>query len=216
MENPEMTAEQKMELAIAKVKEARKKAKDAAKLKLLEDEDYIGYKASIADKEEQIASLNKIMEQLNAMKAIVTQDGTKYAVHCYPVAEYVFGPIMSRVLGIITASSAMFTDERQVVFKIITNVPYLEVNKAREAIGSPAYYSKGTLSPAIPGNSESINTTITAVLIGLDVDLDYVNKLNKANINKWFTSAEDKANKQFAEFQQMEQIDSTNKFVLED
>ena len=211
-----MTAEQKMELAISKAKEQRKQAKDAAKLKLLEDEDYIGYKASIADEEEQVASLNKIMEQLNAMKPIVTQDGTKYGVHCFPVSEYIFGPVMSRVLGIITASSAMFTDDRQVAFEALTGVSYLEVSKAREAIGSPAYYSKGTLSPAIPGNSDLIDTTITAVLISLDVDLDYKNKLNKANIDKWFRLAEEKANKQFAEFQQMEQIDSTNKFVLED
>jgi len=150
------------------------------------------------------------------MKPIVTQDGSKYAVHCFPVAEYVFGPVMSRVLGIVTASSAMFTDDRQMMFKVVTEVPYLEVSKAREAIGSPAYYSKGTLAPAIPGNGDLVETAITAVLVGLDVDLDYVNKLNKVNINKWFTIAEDKANKQFAEFQQMEQIDSTNKFVLED
>ena len=216
MENQELTIEQKMELAISKAKEQRKQAKDLAKLKLLEDEDYIGYKANIAEEAEEVTKLTNIMEQLNAMKAIVTQDGTKYAVHCYPVAEYVFGPVMSRVLGIITASSAMFTDDRQVVFKIITNMPYLEVSKAREAIGSPAYYSKGTLSPAILGNSELIDTTITAVLVGLDIDLDYKNKLNKTNLNKWFTIAEDKADKQFAEFQQMEQIDSTNKFVLED
>ena len=216
MENPELTVEQKMELAIAKVKENRKKAKDAAKLKLLDNEDYIVYKASVLDEEEQVAKLNKVMEQLNAMKAIVTQDGTKYAVHCYPVAEYVFGPVMSRVLGIVTASSAMFTDDRQMMFKVVTEVPYLEVSKARESIGSPAYYSKGTLAPAILGNGDLVKTAITAVLVGLDVDLDYVNKLDKANINKWFKIAEDKANKQFAEFQQMEQIDSTNKFVLED
>ena len=212
----ELTVEQKMELAIAKAKEARKKQKDEARLKLLDSADYVNYKASILDEVEQVNHLTTIMDQLNQMKPIVTNDGSKYGVHCYPVAEYAFGPVMSRVVGIITASSAMFTDERQLEFQAITGLSHLEAIKTRDAIGSPAYCSKGQLVPTIPGNGEDISIIITAVCDSLGIDVDYASKVNPTTINRWFSVAEAKANKQFAEFQQMDAIDSTCMFVLED
>ena len=212
----DLTVEQKMELAIAKAKEQRKRVRNEARLALLDNADYVEYKASILDEVEQVAHLTALMDTLNKMKSIVTTDGSKYAVHCYPVAEYVFGPVMSRVVGIITASSAMFTDERQAEFQAITGVSHLEASKARDILGSPAYYSKGQLAPSIPGNSESITTVITAICDALSIDIEYVDKVNVDTIARWFSVAEAKANKQFEEFQQMEHIDSTNKFVLED
>lgn len=214
----ELTVEQKMELAIAKAKELRKQARDDAKLKLLDNADYVNYKASVLDEVEQVNHLTTIMDQLNQMKPIVTNDGSKYGVHCYPVAEYAFGPVMSRVIGIITASSAMFTDERQIEFQAITGLSHLEASKARDAIGSPAYYSKGQLVPTIPGggSDDILSTIITAVNDSLGVDIEYANRVNYSAIDRWFSVAEAKAEKQFAEFQQMDLIDSTNKFVLED
>ena len=214
----ELTVEQKMELAIAKAKESRKKQKDEARLKLLDNADYVNYKASVLDEVEQVNHLTTIMDQLNQMKPIVTNDGSKYGVHCYPVAEYAFGPVMSRVVGIITVSSAMFTDERQLEFQAITGLSHLEASKARDAIGSPAYYSKGQLAPTIPGSTSDdlLSTVITAVCDSLSVDIEYANKVNSSTISRWFSVAEAKAEKQFAEFQQMDAIDSTCKFVLED
>lgn len=214
----ELTVEQKMELAIAKAKELRKQARDDAKLKLLDNADYVNYKASILDEVEQVNHLTTIMDQLNQMKPIVTNDGSKYGVHCYPVAEYAFGPVMSHVVGIITVSSAMFTDERQLEFQAITGLSHLEASKARDAIGSPAYYSKGQLAPAIPGSGsdDTLSTIITAVCDSLGIDIEYANKVNSSTISRWFSVAEAKAEKQFAEFQQMDAIDSTCKFVLED
>lgn len=211
-----MTVEQQIELAISKAKELRKKQKDEARLKLLENNDYVNYKASILDEAEQVTHLTTIADQLNAMKAIVTTDGSKYAVHCYPVAEYAFGPVMSRVVGIITASSAMFTDERQLEFQAITGLSHLEASKAKDAIGSPSYYSKGQLVPAIPANGESLSTVITAVCDSLGIDIEYASKVNNSTIARWFSVAEAKAEKQFTEFKQIEQIDLNNKFVLED
>lgn len=213
---PELTVEQKMELAIGKAQEARKRIKNEARLKLLDNADYVEYKASILDEVEQVTHLTAIADALNQMKPIITNDGSKYAVHCYPVAEYVFGPVMSRVVGIITASSAMFTDERQVEFQAITGLSHLEASKARDAIGSPAYYSKGQLAPTIPGNGSDMSIVITAICDSLGIDIDYASKVNPSTINRWFSVAETKANKQFSEFQQMDAIDSTNKFVLED
>ena len=220
MTNPEttveLTVEQKMAMAIAKAKEARKKDRDTAKLTLLENGNYATYLATVEDEAEQVTMLTAIMDQLNQIKPIETNDGSKYSVNIFPVAEYAFGPVMSRVIGIVAGSSAMFTDERQAEFKAITGMTHLLASKARDAIGSPAYYSKGILANAIPGDGTSITTALTAVCDVLGIDLDYVNKVNQTTINRWFKVAQDKAEKQYAEFKKIEVIDSANCFILED
>lgn len=217
MEKVELTVEQKMALAIAQAKENRKKAKDEAKLALINNNKYVDYLASIEDEEDQIKHLQAIMDQLNNMKAITANDGTNYNVNIYPVAEYTFGPVMSRVIGIITGSSAMFTEERQAEFEAITNVSYLAVSNARTALGSPAYYSKGTFAPAIePMNIEAIETAVTAVCDALNIDLAYVSKVNESTLTRWFNTAKAKAEKQFEAYKKVEIIDSENNFTLED
>lgn len=212
----ELTVEQKMAMAIAKAKEARKKAKDNAKLALLNNGAYADYLASVEDESDQVDTLVSIMDSLNQMKPIITNDGTKYGVNVYPVAEYAFGPVMSRVMGIIVGSSAMFTDERQTEFKAITKMSHLLASKAREAIGSPAYYSKGTLTTALQGDGSDITVAVTAVCEALNVDLSYVNKVNDSTITRWFKVAQEKAEKQYAEFRKNDAVDSKNHFILED
>jgi len=216
MSKEELTAEQKMEIAIAKAKESRKKAKDEAKLKLLDNNDYIEYLASTEEESEEIAKLTGLMDTLNKMKPIVANDGTKYSVNAFPIAEYIFGPVMARVLSLINVSSAMFTDERQAEFEVVTGISYLSATKARNAIGNPAYYSKGVLTEAIQGNKDDLTNAITAVCVALDVDISYANKANQANIDKWFTVAESKAQKQFSEFNKLELVDQGADFILED
>lgn len=216
MSKNELTAEQMMAIAIAKAKEARKQVRNEAKLALLANENYIDYLALVEDESDQVKSLNAIIDNLNKMKPIVTTDGSKYGVNIFPVAEYIFGPVMSRVIGIITGSSAMFTDERQVEFKALTDVNHLAATKARDAIGSPAYYSKGVLANCVPGDGTDINTVITAICSTLNIDLAYADKVNQTTIAKWFDIAQAKADKQYAEFKKTEIVDSENKFVLED
>lgn len=217
MEKVELTVEQKMALAIAKAKEARKRVKDEAKLALINNGRYIDYLASVEDEKDQITHLQAIMDQLNNMKAIVANDGTNYNVNIYPVAEYAFGPVMSRVAGIITGSSAMFTEERQAEFEAITNLSYLAVSNARVALGSPAYYSKGTFAQAIePLSPYELQTTITAVCDGLNIDLAYVDRVNESTLARWFNTAKTKAEKQFDAYKKVEIVDSENNFTLED
>ena len=221
MENPnlqpELTAESAMQVAIAKAKLKRQRIKDQAKLDLINNEKYVDYLASIADEETQISKLQAVIDQLNGMKAIVATDGTNYKVNIYPVAEYAFGPVMSRVLGIITGSSAMFTDDRQAEFEAITKTSYLAVSNARNALGSPAYYSKGVFAPAIEfGQEDEIKTAVTAVCDSLDIDIDYVSRVNTATLSRWFNTAEAKAKKQFDAYQKVELVDSENNFTLED
>ena len=212
-----LTPEQKMEIAISRAKENRKRVRDEAKAELANNSKYVEYLAYVQDEEEQITSLQAIMDRLNGMKAIQTNDGTKYNVNIYPVAEYVFGPVMSRVIGIVSGSSAMFTDERQAEFEAITGTSFLAVSTARNLIGSPAYYSKGVLTPEMPPmDIESISIALTAVCSSLNVDITYVNKVTKSSLERWFSVARAKAEKQFEAFERVEKVDSENNFTLED
>ena len=212
-----LTPEQKMELAIARAKENRKRVRDEAKAELANNFKYVEYLACVQDEEEQITALQAVMDRLNGMKAIQVNDGTKYNVNIYPVAEYVFGPVMSRVIGIVSGSSAMFTDERQAEFEAITGASFLAVSTARNLIGSPAYYSKGVLTPEIPPmDIESISIALTAVCNSLNVDITYVNKVTKASLERWFSVARAKAEKQFEAFERVDKVDSENNFTLED
>ena len=149
-----LTADQQMELAIAKAKELRKQARDESKLALINNSNYVGYLASIEDEQDTIKQLTGVMDAVNKMKPIVTTDGTKYSVNCYPVRENIFGPVASRVLGLITSSSAMFTDERQAEFQALTGVNHLVFTKAKDAIGSPAYFSKGIYASFVDGTKK--------------------------------------------------------------
>lgn len=211
-----LTADQQMELAIAKAKELRKQARDESKLALINNSNYVGYLASIEDEQDTIKQLTGVMDAVNKMKPIVTTDGTKYSVNCYPVRENIFGPVASRVLGLIISSSAMFTDERQVEFQVLTGVSYLVFTKAKDAIGSPAYFSKGIYADAFESNNECRESAVLAVLQGLNIDIAYADKLSDFNITKWFNLSEAKAREQQAEYSKLVILDNSQSFTLED
>ena len=211
-----LTADQQMELAIAKAKELRKQARDESKLALINNHNYVGYLASIEDEQDTIKQLTGVMDTVNKMKPIVTTDGTKYSVNCYPVRENIFGPVASRVLGLITSSSAMFTDERQAEFQALTGVSHLVFTKAKDAIGSPAYFSKGIYADAFESNNECRESAVLAVLQGLNIDIAYADKLSDANITKWFNLSEAKAREQQAEYSKLVILDNSQSFTLED
>lgn len=211
-----LTADQQMEMAIAKAKELRKQARDESKLALINNSNYVGYLASIEDEQDTIKQLTGVMDAVNKMKPIVTTDGTKYSVNCYPVRENIFGPVASRVLGLITSSSAMFTDERQAEFQALTGVSHLVFTKAKDAIGSPAYFSKGIYADAFESNNECRESAVLAVLQGLNIDIAYADKLSDANITKWFQLSEAKAREQQAEYSKLVILDNSQSFTLED
>ena len=214
--NTILTTEQQMELAIAKAKELRKQARDESKLALINNSNYVGYLASIEDEQDTIKQLTGVMDAVNKMKPIVATDGTKYSVNCYPVRENIFGPVASRVLGLITSSSAMFTDERQAEFQALTGVSHLVFTKAKDAIGSPAYFSKGIYADAFESNNECRESAVLAVLQGLNIDIAYADKLSDANITKWFQLSEAKAREQQAEYSKLVILDNSQSFTLED
>ena len=211
-----LTADQQMELAIAKAKELRKQARDESKLALINNSNYVGYLASIEDEQDTIKQLTGVMDAVNKMKPIVTTDGTKYSVNCYPVRENIFGPVASRVLGLITSSSAMFTDDRQIEFQALTGVSHLVFTKAKDAIGSPAYFSKGIYVDTFEPNNECRESAVLAVLQGLNIDIAYADKLSDVNISKWFSLSETKAKEQQTEYNKLAVLNNSQSFTLED
>ena len=216
--NTILTADQQMELAIAKAKELRKQARDESKLALINNSNYVGYLASIEDEQDTIKQLTGVMDAVNKIKTIVTTDGTKYKVACYPTKENLFGPVASRVLGLITSASAMFTDARQTEFQALTGVSPLVFTKAHHAIGSPAYFSKSKdiYVDAVEGSGDCIKSAVLAVLQGLNIDIAYADKLSDANITKWFNLSEAKAREQQAEYSKLVILDNSQSFTLED
>jgi len=205
-----LTAEEKMRIAIDAQKLVRRQKQDEAKLKLIENKDYIGYVAKVEEEEEIVSALNAKLDLLNKMKAIKTNDGVEYKVNAYPVAEYIFGQVMARVLALATVSSSMFTDERQMEFTAVTGTSYLKASKANIALGNPAYFSKGKYNEAVPAASTStIRNCLLVMLTDLSIDTEYLDNVPDEAFTRWFTVAETKARKQEAEFLKTDVLESS-------
>ena len=63
---------------------------------------------------------------------------------------------------------------------------------------------------------ENISIALTAVCNSLNIDITYVNKVTNASLERWFSVARAKAEKQFEAFERVEKVDSENNFTLED
>ena len=114
-----------LEAKIAERMAAKEKARAVKDEVLANNETYVDYLVDKKIESNNVVHLDAVINQINSMKAIVAQDGTKFAVHCYPVAESIFGAVGSRLLAIATISGAMFTSERQAEFQALTGVDYL-------------------------------------------------------------------------------------------
>lgn len=80
--------EVKMTALEAKIAErilAKQTAKAAKDEVLANNETYVDYLVDKKIESNNVVHLDAVINQINAMKAIVAQDGTKYAIHCYQV-----------------------------------------------------------------------------------------------------------------------------------
>ena len=199
-----------------KAKQAQLKEQNAtAEAALITNEPYIEFLATIANETELTAKLDVVIDRMNQMKAIVTNDGTKYGVNCYPLPERIFGSVMSRVLGIVSASSACFTDERQAELSALTNVPYQVWSAAANALGKPAYFNKTHLVPEYTYAMQDLQLSLTAICQGFSIPIAYVAQVTPDKLDKWFLNSEIKANEKLAEFHRTELLDSATQFTLE-
>jgi len=176
------------------------------------------YQDLVLDIEEDIthsAKLIAIVNRVNQIKAITTNDGTKYSINCFALPQYIFGPVMAQVLGLVNITGAMFTDERKAEFSAITGVPIIIWETVADAMGRPAYFSKGIVVNSIEPNQNKFDMAIKLLLTNLKLPLRYADKAYASNLEKYFLRCEDKAVTAQAELTKTKLLDDSQQFTMD-
>lgn len=209
----EMTA---LEKKIAERMLAKEKARTAKDEVLANNESYVDYLVDKKIESNNVMHLDAIINQINSMKAIVAQDGTKYAIHCYPIAESIFGAVGSRLLAIATISGAMFTSERQAEFTALTGVDYLIGLDAYHKLGRPAYFSKQmTLVDELPFQ-EGYDIPLMAIAASLGLDADEAKLITDDKLANFFSASKKKAEQKLEEYSRTRETAEDSEFTMED
>lgn len=209
----EMTA---LEKKIAERMLAKQTAKAAKDEVLANNETYVDYLVDKKIESNNVVLLDAIINQINSMKAIVAQDGTKYAIHCYPIAESIFGAVGSRLLAIATISGAMFTSERQAEFTALTGVDYLIGLDAYHKLGRPAYFSKQmTLIDEI-NFQKGYDIPLMAIAASLGLDADEAKLITDDKLASFFSASKKKAEQKLEEYNRTKETAEDSEFTMED
>lgn len=209
----EMTA---LEKKIAERMLAKEKARIAKDEVLANNESYVDYLVDKKIENNNVVLLDAIINQINSMKAIVAQDGTKYAVHCYPIAESIFGAIGSRLLAIATISGAMFTSERQAEFTALTGVDYLIGLDAYHKLGRPAYFSKQMTLVDEINFQEGYDIPLMAIAASLGLDADEAKLITDDKLASFFSASKKKAEQKLEEYSRTRETAEDSEFTMED
>lgn len=176
------------------------------------------YQDLVLDLEEDVnhsTKLTAIVNRVNQIKAITTNDGTKYSINCFGLPQYIFGPVMAQVLGLVNVTGAMFTDERKAEFNAITGVPTIVWEAVADAMGRPAYFSKGIVVDAIGPNADKFAMAIKLLLTNLGLPLRYADKASTSNLEKYFLRCEDRAVTAQAELTKTKLLDDSQQFTMD-
>lgn len=209
----EMTA---LEKKIAERMLAKEKAKAAKDEVLANNESYVDYLVDKKIENNNVMHLDAIINQINSMKAIVAQDGTKYAIHCYPIAESIFGAVGSRLLAIATISGAMFTSERQAEFTALTGVDYLIGLDAYHKLGRPAYFSKQMTLVDEINFQEGYDIPLMAIAASLGLDADEAKLITDDKLANFFSASKKKAEQKLEEYNRTRETAEDSEFTMED
>lgn len=209
----EMTA---LEKKIAERMAAKEKARTAKDEVLANNETYVDYLVDKKIESNNVVHLDAIINQINSMKAIVAQDGTKYAIHCYPVAENIFGAVGARLLAIATISGAMFTSERQAEFTALTGVDYLIGLDAYHKLGKPAYFSKQMVLVDELPFQEGYQTPLMAIAASLGLDADEAKLITDDKLANFFSASKKKAEQKLEEYNKTRETAEDSEFTMED
>lgn len=209
----EMTA---LEKKIAERMLAKEKARTAKDEVLANNESYVDYLVDKKIENNNVVLLDAIINQINSMKAIVAQDGTKYAIHCYPVAESIFGAVGSRLLAIATISGAMFTSERQAEFTALTGVDYLIGLDAYHKLGRPAYFSKQMTLVDEINFQEGYDIPLMAIAASLGLDADEAKLITDDKLANFFSASKKKAEQKLEEYNRTRETAEDSEFTMED
>ena len=209
----------KLQIKIAELTADKRARQTAQEDVLLENESYLNFQADMHIAKDDVKKLDAIISALMAMKAIVAQDGTKYNIHCYPVAESVFGPVGSRIMALATIAPAMFTTERQNEFSALTGIDYLVGLDTANRIGKPAYFTKTKVEEAIAthGDKKRLGINLVSVCVALGLSTDYAEEITEDKITRWFSQQQKKADDKMLEFTVSKTLNPDNDaFVIED
>lgn len=209
----EMTA---LEKKIAERMLAKQTAKAAKDEVLANNESYVDYLVDKKIESNNVVLLDAIINQINSMKAIVAQDGTKYAIHCYPIAESIFGAVGSRLLAIATISGAMFTSERQAEFTALTGVDYLIGLDAYHKLGRPAYFSKQMTLVDEINFQKGYDIPLMAIAASLGLDADEAKLITDDKLANFFSASKKKAEQKLEEYNRTRETAEDSEFTMED
>ena len=205
-----------LEKKIAERMLAKQTAKAAKDEVLANNETYVDYLVDKKIENNNVVHLDAVINQINAMKTILAQDGTKFAVHCYPVAESIFGAVGSRLLAIATISGAMFTSERQAEFTALTGIDYLIALDAYHKLGRPAYFSKQmTLVDELPFQ-EGYDIPLMAIAASLGLDADEAKLITDEKLKALFSASKKKAEQKLEEYSRTRETAEDSEFTMED
>lgn len=209
----QMTA---LEKKIAERMLAKEKAKAAKDEVLANNETYVDYLVDKKIENNNVARLDVIINQINAMKTIIAQDGTKFAIHCYPVAESIFGAVGSRLLAIAQIAGAMFTNDRQVEFTALTHIDYLIALDAYHKLGRPAYFSKQmTLVDELPFQ-DGYTIPLMAIAAALGLDTDEAKLITDDKLTNFFSASKKKAQAKLDDYNRTPVTEEDSAFTMED
>ncbi len=205
-----------LEKKIAERMAAKERARTAKDEVLANNEAYVDYLVDKKIENNNVVHLDSVINQINAMKTILAQDGTKFPVHCYPVAESIFGAVGSRLLAIAQIAGAMFTSERQAEFTALTSIDYLIALDAYHKLGRPAYFSKQmTLVDELPFQ-EGYDIPLMAIAASLGLDADEAKLITDAKLNNHFSASRKKAEQKLEEYNRTPINAEDSAFTMED
>jgi hypothetical protein len=209
-----------LEQAQAQLKQRIQEAQDRASTKtvetiiaLSENDAYIETQRSLMSKDTELKRLDSIINQLNAIKPFQAKSGDKFSINVFPINTFDTG--LDRILGIIAGSRSAFVDELSLQYEAITGISMIELTLARQALGQPAYFSKGEIVDEVPADLSSLNNYLKSIALKLNV-VEFDTNVSKSALALYFVKGRIKAETAKASFDKSATLDATSSFTLED
>ena len=182
--------------------------------KLLSDKLFIESQRKLTSMRTEINYLKIAMATLNKLPPFITSDGRKFNLNVFSVPFFGLG--LGELIGIIVGSRGAFTDDLQLQYESIIGVPFIELQQAVVALGSPAYYKDGVVYEAIEGNYYELVEILKSLALKLEI-YDSPIELSKEKYELWFAKEQLKANRKLVEFNKASKLlDTDSKFTIED
>ncbi len=209
------TFQDRLEIKIEAAQAAKELEQDKALDNLLENDAFVEAQRGIIAKEGELQKLNDVITQLNFITPFKANDGRKFNVNVYPIAQ--FGVGLGQVMGIIAGSRSAFVDETRVQFTAITGLTSIELYEAVDALGSPSYFKDGKVNDAVDGDFGKLESLLPGIFMRLGLNEYVATDISRDKFNLYFAAAEAKALRLLKEHDELTKLEEkSTDFVLED